>query len=145
MDGRAVEEVDIGDISTGAVVDLERETKQASAMVSNYGLNNEIGNISYYDSTGQNEYGFGKPYSEETAKKIDAEVSKIVEGEYDRAKDLLRNNREKLDRLAQKLLEKEVIFREDLVEIFGERANNEEDESMMPAGNATSPIDTNKL
>jgi len=145
MGGRAAEEVVFGDISTGALSDLERVTKQASAMVSIYGLNNEIGNISYYDSTGQNEYGFGKPYSEETAKKIDAEVSKIVEGEYDRAKDLLRNNREKLDRLAQKLLEKEVIFREDLVEIFGERANNEEDESMMPAGNATSPIDTNKL
>lgn len=145
MGGRAAEEVVFGNISTGALSDLERVTKQASAMVSIYGLNNEIGNISYYDSTGQNEYGFGKPYSEETAKKIDAEVSKIVEGEYDRAKDLLRNNREKLDLLAQKLLEKEVIFREDLVEIFGERIVNEEDQSMTPAGNATSPLDSNTV
>lgn len=143
MGGRAAEEVVFGDISTGALSDLERVTKQASAMVSIYGLNNEIGNISYYDSTGQNEYGFGKPYSEETARKIDAEVSKIVEGEYERAKELLRSNRDKLDKLAQKLLEKEVIFREDLVEIFGEREIHEEDENMTPAGNATSLIDVN--
>ncbi|WP_084016417.1 ATP-dependent zinc metalloprotease FtsH [Moheibacter sediminis] len=143
MGGRAAEEVVFGDISTGALSDLERVTKQASAMVSIYGLNNTLGNISYYDSSGQNEYGFSKPYSEETAKTIDSEVSKIIEGEYERAKELLRTNRDKLDLLAQKLLEKEVIFREDLVEIFGERIVNEEDAVMEPAGNATSPIDTN--
>ena len=137
MGGRAAEEVVFGDISTGALSDLERVTKQASAMVSIYGLNNTIGNISYYDSTGQNEYGFGKPYSEETARKIDEEVSKMIENEYERAKNLLRENRDKLDQLAEKLLEKEVIFREDLVEIFGERMF-EEDENMEPPGNATS-------
>lgn len=134
MGGRAAEEVVFGDISTGALSDLERVTKQASAMVSIYGLNEKIGNISYYDSTGQNEYGFGKPYSEETAKTIDAEVSKLIENEYNRAKSLLRENRDKLDRLAQKLLEKEVIFREDLVEIFGER-EFEDDEAITPPGN----------
>lgn len=144
MGGRAAEEVVFGDISTGALSDLERVTKQASAMVSIYGLNSQIGNISYYDSSGQNEFGFGKPYSEETAKTIDSEVSKIIETEYDRAKGLLRSNRDKLDQLAQKLLEKEVIFREDLVEIFGERAY-EEDENMTPPGNAISSIDTNHI
>jgi cell division protease FtsH len=137
MGGRAAEEVVFGDISTGALSDLERVTKQASAMVSIYGLNEKIGNISYYDSTGQNEYGFGKPYSEETAKTIDEEVSKLIELEYQRAKSLLVENRDKLDKLAEKLLEKEVIFREDLVEIFGERIF-EEDENMQPPGNATS-------
>ncbi len=144
MGGRAAEEVVFGDISTGALSDLERVTKQASAMVSIYGLNSQIGNISYYDSSGQNEFGFGKPYSEETARTIDAEVSKIIEGEYERAKELLRENRSKLDQLAQKLLEKEVIFREDLVEIFGERIY-EEDENMTPPGNVVSAIDTNHI
>lgn len=142
MGGRAAEEVVFGDISTGALSDLERVTKQASAMVTIYGLNEKLGNISYYDSTGQNEFGFGKPYSETTARTIDEEVSKIIEGQYERAKELLRNNRDKLDRLAEKLLEKEVIFREDLVEIFGER-EFEEDEALEPAGNATSNIEPN--
>lgn len=144
MGGRAAEEVVFGDISTGALSDLERVTKQASAMVSIYGLNDKVGNISYYDSTGQNEYGFGKPYSEETAKTIDAEVSKLIETEYERAKHLLRENREKLDQLAKKLLEKEVIFREDLVEIFGERIF-EDDENMDPPGNATSSLNTDAV
>ncbi|HLV24240.1 MAG TPA: ATP-dependent zinc metalloprotease FtsH [Moheibacter sp.] len=139
MGGRAAEEIVFGDISTGALSDLERVTKQASAMVSIYGLNDKIGNISYYDSTGQNEYGFGKPYSEETAKTIDEEVSKLIETEYERAKDLLRENRDKLDKLAEKLLEKEVIFREDLVDIFGERIF-EDDENMDPPGNVVSNL-----
>lgn len=142
MGGRAAEEVVFGDISTGALSDLERVTKQASAMVSIYGLNDKIGNISYYDSTGQNEYGMSKPYSEETAKTIDAEVSKIIETEYDRAKRLLTEYRPQLDQLADKLLEKEVIFREDLVEIFGERIF-EDDESIEPPGNAVSTLNTN--
>lgn len=141
MGGRAAEEVVFGDISTGALSDLERVTKQASAMVSIYGLNDKIGNVSYYDSTGQNEYGFGKPYSEETAKIIDEEVSKIIETQYERAKQLLRDNRSKLDRLAEKLLEKEVIFREDLVEIFGERVF-EDDDSIEPPGNVVSTLNT---
>lgn len=144
MGGRAAEEVVFGDISTGALSDLERVTKQASAMVSIYGLNNKIGNISYYDSTGQNEYGFNKPYSEETAKTIDEEVSKLIENEYERAKSLLRENRDKLDKLAEKLLEKEVIFREDLVEIFGERIF-EDDENMDPPGNATSALNAEAI
>ncbi len=144
MGGRAAEQVVFGDISTGALSDLERVTKQASAMVSIFGLNDKIGNISYYDSSGQNEFGFGKPYSEETARIIDTEVSKIIEGQYERAQELLRTNRDKLDLLAQKLLEKEVIFREDLVEVFGERIY-EEDENMEPIGNATSAIDVSHL
>lgn len=142
MGGRAAEEVVFGDISTGALSDLERVTKQASAMVSIYGLNDKIGNISYYDSTGQSEYGMSKPYSEETAKTIDAEVSKIIESQYDRAKNLLNEYRPQLDQLADKLLEKEVIFREDLVEIFGERIF-EDDESIEPPGNAVSTLNTN--
>lgn len=139
MGGRAAEEVVFGDISTGALSDLERVTKQASAMVTIYGLNERIGNVSYYDSTGQNEYGFSKPYSEETAKLIDQEVSNIIEDQYQRAKDLLVENREKLDQLAEKLLEKEVIFREDLVEIFGERIF-EDDENIDPPGNVVSSM-----
>ncbi|MFA7447352.1 MAG: ATP-dependent zinc metalloprotease FtsH [Weeksellaceae bacterium] len=141
MGGRAAEQVVFGNISTGALSDLERVTKQASAMVSVYGLNDKIGNISYYDSSGQNEYGFSKPYSEETAKIIDQEISKIIETEYERAKNLLIAHRYQLDQLADKLLEKEVIFREDLVEIFGERVF-EDDSSMDPPGNAVSSIHT---
>ncbi len=91
-------------------------------MVTIYGLNDKIGNISYYDSSGQSEYNFGKPYSNETAKLIDSEISKIIEHQYVRALEILATNRDKLDALAQKLLEKEVIFREDLEEIFGKRA-----------------------
>lgn len=127
MGGRAAEEVIFGNISTGALSDLEKVTKQASAMVSIYGLNDKIGNVSYYDSSGQNEYGFSKPYSEETAKMIDKEVSNIIETQYERAKKILRENKDKLDELADKLIEKEVIFREDLVAVFGERPFGEPD------------------
>lgn len=122
LGGRAAEEVAFGNISTGALSDLERVTKQAQAMVTIYGLSENIGNISYYDSSGQSEYSFGKPYSEETAKKIDVEIKDIIENQYQRAVTILHENRDKLDALAQKLLEKEVIFREDLEEIFGKRA-----------------------
>jgi len=122
LGGRAAEEVAFGNISTGALSDLERVTKQAQAMVTIYGLSENIGNISYYDSSGQSEYSFGKPYSEETAKKIDVEIKDIIENQYKRAVTILQENRDKLDALAQKLLEKEVIFREDLEEIFGKRA-----------------------
>ena len=140
MGGRAAEEVVFGNISTGALSDLERVTKQASAMVSIYGLNDEIGNVSYYDSSGQSEYGFNKPYSEDTARKIDREVSKIIETEYERAKKILTENREKLDRLAEKLLDKEVIFREDMVEIFGER-EYEDEENLQAPGNIVSTVE----
>ncbi len=137
MGGRAAEKVVFGDISTGALSDLERVTKQATAMVSIYGLNDKIGNISYYDSSGQNEYGFNKPYSEETAKIIDEEISKIIETQYQRAQDILTSHRNQLDQLAKKLLEKEVIFRDDLVEIFGER-EFEENSNIEPPGNIIS-------
>lgn len=122
LGGRAAEQTIFNNISTGALSDLERVTKQAQAMVTVYGLNDKVGNISYYDSSGQSEYSFGKPYSEETAKKIDEEISKIIETQYERAMHILNTNRDKLDALANKLLEKEVIFREDLEEIFGKRA-----------------------
>lgn len=122
LGGRAAEQTIFGNISTGALSDLERVTKQAQAMVTIYGLNDKIGNISYYDSSGQSEYSFGKPYSEQTAKMIDEEISKIIETQYQRALEILAANKDKLDALANKLLEKEVIFREDLEEIFGKRA-----------------------
>lgn len=119
MGGRAAEEIIFGRISTGALSDLEKVTKQAYAMVSVYGLNKKIGNRSYYDSSG--EQNFTKPYSEDTAKIIDEEASKIIERAYDKAKQLLSDNREKLVSLAKKLLEKEVIFKDDLEQIMGKR------------------------
>ena len=122
LGGRAAEQAVFGNISTGALSDLERVTKQAQAMVTIYGLNDKVGNISYYDSSGQSEYNFAKPYSEQTAKMIDEEISKIIETQYQRALTILTENRDKLDALAAKLLEKEVIFREDLEEVFGKRA-----------------------
>ncbi|MCC6700814.1 MAG: ATP-dependent zinc metalloprotease FtsH [Fluviicola sp.] len=124
LGGRAAEFITFGKISTGALSDLEKVTKQAYAMVSIYGLNDKIGNISFYDSQGREM--FTKPYSEDTARIIDEEVSKMVEFQYQRAVQLLRDNNEKLQKLADKLLEKEVIFKEDLVEIFGERPWAEE-------------------
>lgn len=122
LGGRAAEQTIFGNISTGALSDLERVTKQAQAMVTIYGLNDKLGNISYYDSSGQSEYSFGKPYSDQTAKMIDEEISKIIETQYQRALQILAENKDKLDALANKLLEKEVIFREDLEEVFGQRA-----------------------
>lgn len=121
LGGRAAEQVVFGNISTGALSDLEKVTKQAQAMVTIYGLSENIGNISYYDSSGQSDYSFGKPYSEETAKKIDIEIKQIIENQYQRALKILSDNRDKLDILANKLLDDEVIFREDLEKIFGKR------------------------
>jgi len=121
LGGRAAEEVQFGKISTGALSDLEKVTKQAYAMVVYYGLNEKIGNISFYDSTGQQEYALSKPYSEKTAQQIDEEISKLIESAYQRAKTLLNENKEKLSQLAGILIEKEVIFAEDLEEIFGKR------------------------
>lgn len=110
-----------GKVSTGALSDLEKVTKQAYAMVTVYGLNEKIGNISFYDSTGQNEYGFSKPYSDRTAQVIDEEVRHIVETQYTRAKRILTENKDKLTALATRLLKEEVIFKEDLEKIFGDR------------------------
>jgi cell division protease FtsH len=126
LGGRAAEKVIFNQISTGALSDLEKVTKQARAMVTIYGLNDEIGNLTYYDSSGQNEYGFTKPYSEETARKIDSEISKMIEEQYRRAIDVLEKNKDTLIELAEHLLEKEVIFKEDLEKIFGKRPFDKE-------------------
>lgn len=125
LGGRAAEEIIFGQISTGALSDLEKVTKQAYAMVVYYGLNEKIGNISYYDSTGQSEYAFSKPYSEKTAENIDQEVHELIEKSYKRAKKILEENKEKLTQLASILLEREVIFAEDLESIFGKREGEE--------------------
>jgi ATP-dependent metalloprotease FtsH len=119
LGGRAAEEIMFGKISTGALSDLEKVTKQAYAMVTVYGLNERIGNRSYYDSRGENT--FTKPYSEETARIIDEEVSAVIEKAYARAKDILATNRDKLEALAQSLLKNEVIFKEDVERILGAR------------------------
>ncbi len=121
LGGRAAEKVILDKISTGALSDLEKVTRQAKAMVTVYGLNEEIGNVTYYDSSGQNDYNFSKPYSEETAQVIDKEISKIIELQYKRACKLVEDNQDKLTALANRLLEKEVIFKDDLVKILGER------------------------
>ncbi|MDG2464715.1 MAG: peptidase M41, partial [Crocinitomicaceae bacterium] len=119
LGGRAAEKLIFGKISTGALSDLEKVTKQAYAMVSMYGLNEKVGNVSFYDSQGQQ--GFTKPYSEDTAKTIDEEVSKMIEEQYQRALKILGENKDKLTTLAEKLLTDEVIFKEDLETIFGKR------------------------
>ena len=121
MGGRAAEKVTFNRISTGALSDLEKVTKQARAMVTVYGLNEKIGNVTYYDSTGQSEYSFSKPYSEETAKVIDEEISTLIESQYQRAIEILEENKDKLNQLADILIEKEVIFKDDLEAIFGKR------------------------
>ena len=121
MGGRAAEKVTFNRISTGALSDLEKVTKQARAMVTIYGLNEKIGNVTYYDSSGQSEYSFSKPYSEETARIIDEEISLLIESQYQRAIEILEENKDKLDQLANILIEKEVIFKDDLEAIFGKR------------------------
>jgi len=126
LGGRASEEIFFGKISTGALSDLEKITKQAYSMVVYFGLNDKIGNLSYYDSTGQQEYTFTKPYSEKTAETIDNEISKLIESAYVRAKQVINDNKGKIESLAQQLLTKEVIYREDLELIFGVRAFEEE-------------------
>ena len=121
LGGRAAEKIMFDKISTGALSDLEKVTRQARAMVSVYGLNDTLGNITYYDSTGQMENSFTKPYSEKTAQVIDKEISDMIEMQYKRACDLLKKNKNKLKQLAERLLEKEVIFKDDLFNILGER------------------------
>lgn len=121
LGGRAAEDIVFGKVSTGALSDLEKVTKQAYASIVYYGLNDKIGNISYYDSSGQSEYSFGKPYSETTAKTIDEEVKKMTDIAYAKTRQILLSNKDKLTLLAEKLLEKEVIFKEDLEDIFGKR------------------------
>jgi len=127
MGGRAAEELVFGKVSTGALNDLEKVTKQAQAVVMYYGLNKKIGNLSYYDSSGQNEYNFTKPYSDKTAETIDEEIHKLAEDAYQRAITILGDNIDKLKQLAQRLLEEEVIFAEDVEAIFGPRPFGEND------------------
>ncbi len=126
MGGRAAEKVIFNEISTGALSDLEKVTKQARAMVTVYGLNEKLGNVTYYDSSGQSEYNFSKPYSEDTAITIDKEITILIEGQYQRAINLLTENKDKLIQLADILIEKEVIFKDDLELIFGKRPFDKE-------------------
>ena len=147
LGGRAAEQVVFGQISTGALSDLEKVTKQAFAMVTYYGLDEEIGNISYYDSTGQQDYSLTKPYSEKTAETIDREVSRLVEKAYQEALAILTDHRDGLTQLANKLIEKEVIFGEDLENIFGKRPwGHAEDKKLKDAAEKASenePQETN--
>ena len=129
LGGRAAEQIIFGQISTGALNDLEKVSKQAHAMVMYYGLDETIGNVSYYDSTGQQDYAFTKPFSEKTAEKIDAEVSKLIESAYQEALRILNEHKDGLTQLAEKLIDKEVIFSDDLVAIFGERPWKHEERS----------------
>ncbi len=137
MGGRAAEKVVFNKISTGALSDLEKVTKQARAMVTVYGLNEKLGNVTYYDSSGQSDYNFSKPYSEETAKVIDDEISTLIEGQYQRAIKLLEDNKDKLNQLADILIEKEVIFKDDLEAIFGHRNFNNLEEITNPINQDT--------
>ena len=141
LGGRAAEEVVFGKVSTGALSDLEKVTKQAYAMVTVYGLSDKLGNVSYYDSSGQSEYSFNRPYSEKTAELIDSEVSHIIEGAYARTKQILLENRDKLDRLANDLLTKEVIFKENLEEIFGKRQWDKPLQDMVVTTEAEVPVE----
>lgn len=140
LGGRAAEQLMFGQISTGALSDLEKVTKQAYAMVSIYGLNERVGNISFYDSQGRD--AFTKPYSEDTARIIDEEVSKLIETQYQRALKILSENKDKLTALADKLLDKEVIFKEDLEEIFGKRLWISEEEENMAVNTSPSEDST---
>ncbi len=135
LGGRAAEKIIFNKISTGALSDLEKVTKQARGMVTVYGLSEKVGNLTYYDSSGQSDNGFTKPYSEKTAEVIDSEISEIIEKQYQRALSILDAHKEKLTTLAEVLLEKEVIFKDDLEVIFGKRpfikeipVNNQEEE-----------------
>lgn len=136
LGGRAAEQIIFGQISTGALNDLEKVSKQAHAMVMYYGLDETIGNVSYYDSTGQQDYAFTKPFSEKTAEKIDAEVSKLIESAYQEALRILNEHKEGLTQLAEKLIDKEVIFTDDLVAIFGERPWKQEERTFTKKDNA---------
>ncbi len=128
LGGRASEEVNFNMVSTGALNDLERVTKQAYAMITYFGMSKLVGNLSYYDSSGQGDYAFTKPYSEKTSELIDKEVKQLVDIQYERAKKVLRDNKKGLTELAMKLLDKEVIFSEDLEKIFGKRKGGNPEE-----------------
>ncbi|MDT0688875.1 ATP-dependent zinc metalloprotease FtsH [Salegentibacter sp. F188] len=139
LGGRAAEKVTFDKISTGALSDLEKVTKQARAMVTIYGLNDAVGNLTYYDSSGQSEYNFTKPYSERTSELIDKEISGLIEEQYNRAIDLLTKNKDKLTQLAEILLDKEVIFKDDLEKIFGARPFAKDREELAKATKQVTP------
>ncbi len=143
LGGRAAEEVFFGKISTGALNDLERVSKQAYAMIVYYGLDEKIGNVSYYDSTGQQEFSMGKPYSEKTAQEIDERVHLLIESCYAKAKQILTENYEKVEKLAKILLEREVIFTEDVQNILGERPFLAEDNQQTASKNTEESSDNN--
>ena len=148
LGGRAAEEITFGKVSTGAQNDLEKVTKQAIAMVSIFGMSDKVGNVSYYDSSGQSDYSFSKPYSEKTAELIDQEVKTLIETSYERAKQVLRENEEGHNKLAELLLEREVIFSEDLEDIFGKRnfgkEEKVEEKKIIPPANEETPKDDNE-
>ena len=145
MAGRASEEIVYGKISTGALNDIERATKMAQALVTYYGMSPEVGNISFYDSTGQSEYSFAKPFSEKTAEAIDREVKRMVEEAYSKAKELLLSHRAQLDELAAQLYDKEVLFREDLERIYGPRPweNPSEESDLSDSSDQSDPSEEN--
>jgi AFG3 family protein len=144
LGGRASEEIFFNKISTGALNDLEKVTKQAYAMVSFFGMSDKVGNISFYDSQGRGEYSFNKPYSEKTAEVIDAEVKELVTAQYKRAKKILQDNKEGLTKLAELLLEKEVIFSEDVERIFGKRLYEDEEIPALKVNNLESEKDSDE-
>ncbi len=141
--GRAAEEIVFGQISTGALNDLERATKMAFSLVAYYGMSPKIGNISYYDSTGQSEWNFTKPFSEQTNQAIDEEVRRMVDEAYQRAKEILLASRDKLDQLAKVLFEREVIFREDVENIYGPRPWEKKEENAEPKAENAEPATEN--
>jgi cell division protease FtsH len=152
LGGRASEALNFDKISTGALNDLERVTKQAYAMITFFGMSKLVGNLSFYDSSGQNEYAFTKPYSDKTAELIDQEAKKLVDDQFERAKEILSQNQKGLTQLADKLLEKEVIFSEDLEKIFGPRKGGHPEEDKIAAvkrkdtkSPEAHPLDTEKM
>jgi cell division protease FtsH len=147
LGGRASEDIIFGKVSTGALNDLERVTKTAYAMISYFGMSSKLGNISFYDSTGQNEYAFNKPYSEKTSELIDQEAKILIEKQYERAKHVLSEHKSGLIKLADLLLEKEVIFTEDVQNIFGQRkgVQPEEIQKWAKSGNPDIPASSVKV
>ncbi len=144
LGGRAAEEVFFKTASTGAISDLERVTKQAYAMVAYYGMSDKVANLSYYDSSGGNEYGFTKPYSEKTAELIDAEAKSVIEIQYERAKKILTKNKKGHNALAELLIDKEVIFTEDLERIFGKRPWTSRADELMQESPKEDPLKVKK-
>ena len=145
LGGRAAEEVFLGQISTGAINDLERVTKRAYAMVAYFGMSEKMPNMSYYDSSGNSDYGFTKPYSEKTAELIDDEAKDIVAVQYERAKQILRDNAVGHNALAELLIEREVIFAEDLEKIFGKRQWTSRQDELMAQNGGADILDTPEL